>query len=205
MNSVRRMTYYCDSRSYLERAQSCLEREDPKYHFYAAFELRCFVESRQNEYLKAQKKYRDSLPSHWKIGKQSRELQKIFKQDKIQRITNTFPDGYSFVSTYVPVSKALKNNAERLGALLHAQTDSLHDDKISEQRNWLERILNCASECQTGNMLSPVFLDRSTGTAEGEVILTANPDELQMFEERLHKGALMIANVEYLDLGSDIT
>lgn len=48
------MNNSCGSEAYLDRAKDCLEEGNPRNLFYAAFELRCFVERRQQDYLEAQ-------------------------------------------------------------------------------------------------------------------------------------------------------
>jgi hypothetical protein len=48
------MGYGIHSRSYLKRARQRLDEGYPESLFYAAFELRCGVESRMKEYLDAQ-------------------------------------------------------------------------------------------------------------------------------------------------------
>ena len=198
------MEYFCDSESYLDRAKACLGKNEPQYLFYAAFELRCFVESRQHDYLEAQEKYRKSLPSRWKIGKQSAELRRIFNLDKIQKITNTFDDGLQFVGLYIPVSKSLKNNAERLGKLLHAREGSLSEQEFGETRTWLGKMLDHAGECQSGNMLSPVLYDKSTQKSIGAMTITLEHDKAHEFKHRARVGALMMAKVEYVDFETEL-
>lgn len=195
--------YYCGSDSYLERAQRCLEKEDPSYLFYAAYELRCFVESRQQEYLEAQKKYRKSLPARWKIGRQSAELRKIFRLEQVQKITNTFPDGFEFVSTYVPVSTTLRKSAERLGELLHSQNENLPNEKIEVLKNWLNGVYACAHECQSGNMCSPMLLDKSCGKTLGESVLVTTKENAEELKHYFQDNALFTAKVEYVDFVSE--
>lgn len=203
MTKIIDITYSCDSDSYLTRARVCLESGDPKYLFYAAFELRCFVESRHNEYLEAQEQYRSSLPKRWKIGKQAKELGQIFDLDKVQKITNTFEDGFAFVSRYVPVSNALRKSAERLGELLHSQQGALSETKIEEIRIWLKSLFDCSNECNSGNMLSPVLFNDLTGKSIGGVTLKLVSDEAVELVKRLKVDAKMIALVEYVDFETE--
>ncbi len=61
--------YLVNSRNYLLRARKRLDEKTPASLFYAAFELRCGVESRMQEYLDAQdhisqrRKRHGTLPS----------------------------------------------------------------------------------------------------------------------------------------------
>jgi tetratricopeptide (TPR) repeat protein len=198
------MEYFCDSNNYLKRAEACLEKNDPQYLFYAALELRCFIENRQNDYLEAQEKYRKSLPKRWKIGKQASELGRFFNLDKIQKITNIFEDGFQFVSLYVPVSKSLAANSVRLGELMHAQNDDLSEESLETFQSRLNNILKCAHECQSGNMLSPVLMDKSTGNSFGHVSLKLDQNDANEMKDRFQAGTKMVANVEYLEFEKTI-
>jgi hypothetical protein len=76
--------YGVNGDAYLARAKSQLERNNPEALFYAALELRCFVEARQDDYLDAQKRYARSIPKPYKIGAQGRVLDRIFDNKQIQ-------------------------------------------------------------------------------------------------------------------------
>lgn len=54
---VDKTEYWVGARSYLERAKARLEDATHVSLFYAAYEIRCAVEARQDEYLKAQEQY----------------------------------------------------------------------------------------------------------------------------------------------------
>lgn len=190
--------YNIDPHSYLERASRCLEHGNTEHLFYAAFELRCFVESRQFQYLEAQKQYVDSMPRHWKVGQQSKELKKIFDIEKIQKTTNIFSDGFEFVYLYIPVSTKLKNNAEKIGELMHSQAKEVTIKDRNNIGNFLTETLSLASHCLSGNLLAPMLLNSKTGQPAGNIQLMLDNEQLQELKPRLIPNDPFVAHVEYL-------
>ena len=169
--SLEQMVYHCRSSDYLQRAEKCLQKEDPEYVFYAAFELRCFVEIRQHQYLLAAERYRKSLPDRWHIGKQHKTLKMIYSSEKKQVLTFFLETGYSFQGVFVPVSKRLKNDVERMGQLLHSQDVMIDDQRIDAIKSDLWKVFSRASECKTGNMLCPAIKRRDESEFIGEIQL----------------------------------
>ncbi|MEZ5721619.1 MAG: hypothetical protein R3D59_08040, partial [Paracoccaceae bacterium] len=138
-----------------------------EFLFYAAFELRCFVEQRQHELLSAQERYRRSLPKKFEIGKQHLELSRIFGRNEIQCITSTFQYGWEIEFQYVPVSVSLRKRAQRLDQYRHALPSDMDRSQLDSLRGYLETTVNMARECASGNMLSPALL--SAGGVIGDI------------------------------------
>lgn len=201
---VRRLEYgkkveefNCGPSSHLERAKRCLKKTEPEFLFYAALELRYFVESRQALYLDAQEKYIESIPRRWKIGHQAKALRQVYDREEIQQATATFEDGCKFVFRYVPVSTSLKNNAERLGQLLHSQKGSPTSQYLTEIREFLHETSAMAIACEAGNLLAPLLLDVKTGKPEGKFQILLPPSEEQKLKDSLSAGYQIKMNIEY--------
>ncbi|WP_173931670.1 hypothetical protein [Chelativorans sp. Marseille-P2723] len=79
------MSYGMSARAYIKRAESCLQQNDPKYLFYAAFELRCAVEARMREYLEAWDHVSKKQKQGWEIAKLGSATKRAFKTDRVMR------------------------------------------------------------------------------------------------------------------------
>jgi hypothetical protein len=128
------MDYPVTPQDYLARARERLISNDPANLFYAAFELRCCVESRQADYLDALEKYQGVKVKGWKVGEVSRKLLHVWPDPKIARLTYGF-DGREFPTYFTPVPPKLVRAVEKdVGPFLHAQ---LHDRR-SDDEWWQE-------------------------------------------------------------------
>jgi glutamine synthetase len=119
--------YDSSPRGYLSRARDRLLGDGRADLFYAALELRFFVEARQNAYTHAQKRYLKSVPPAHRIGRQAAALRKLFNSDQILRLDLDFYDVPPIPLHYTPVTSDLKNSAEKLGDLLHVKDDTRDD------------------------------------------------------------------------------
>ena len=187
--------YGIGSTHYLNRAKEQLQRNTPSSLFYAAFELRCYVEARQDEYLDAQREYARSIPRAFKIGAQGKQLDRLFQSSSIQHVT--WVTGEVVVECYhVPVSSKLRNAAEKLGQLLHAQMKlRVEDDPWwGATRDWLKDIYRNAWTCARGNLLSPLFLEN--GKTVGK--FTVEVSDQYKLQELMRPGTKGVLRVEYL-------
>lgn len=152
--------YSVTSTAYLERARALILEDTARSLFYAALELRCFVEARQDLYLDAQREYARSVPKAWRIGAQGKALEAVFQSEKIQHIAWFVNNELILDAYHIPVSNSLRNNAEKLGELLHAQEVHRPADHIwwSETRQKLIQTYELAWKCNQGSLLSPMFL-----------------------------------------------
>lgn len=185
--------------AYLERARDHLISGEAVSIFYAALELRCFVESRQDRYLEAQAEYAKSIPKRWKIGAQGKALEAIFEKDQIQQISWQSNNELVFEAHYVPLSPELRKIAERLGSLLHAQEKwiSPEDKWWNTTREELRHAYNLAWTCNKGNLLSPMLLIK--GRTLGNMMLEIESDTKDKLLANMKKGAMGVLNVDYLD------
>ena len=191
--------YDADSGSYLARAKKCFEREEPEFLFYTALELRCYIETRQNEYLWAAERYRKSWPKRWNIGQQNSELRKIYAKEQIQRIIQRFEDGYELFMEFVPVTTALKLRGEKLGSLLHSQDKKLVKNQLDVIRSDLEMTFGECEICNAGNLMCPALISND-GKLIGPVELIVPWETLEHIKARLGAGTKVTLDVSYLDL-----
>ncbi len=94
--------------------------------FYAAFELRCGVEARLQEYLEPHEHIPISQRTEWNVSKLHKTATTAFT-DQVSRI-EIFRKGDQSplgVFYYTPVTKRLRQLAERFGEHLHAAKESL--------------------------------------------------------------------------------
>lgn len=164
--------YDIGSEGYLERARDRILENKAASLFYAALELRCFVEARQDIYLEAQKDYARSIPSRWKIGSQWKALRAVTRDHKIQHIHFTFDNGFEYDAYHIPVSESLRNMGERMGDLVHSQSEYYPPDHDwwKTTRDNIIAAYRQAWVCQRGNMLSPVLI--AEDKAMGNISLT---------------------------------
>jgi hypothetical protein len=154
------MSYLVTSRAYLARAKRRLKDQTLEGLFYAAFELRCCVETRQEEYATALEFLKTKVKP-WKIGKTAMTLERIFESKKIAHIILSFDGSEKFDLYYTPVSKRLYGAAERLGLLLHRMKTFKEDsDSFWETiRTKLQNIYRDAWLACQGTLLTPPFME----------------------------------------------
>ncbi|MBZ9603948.1 hypothetical protein [Phyllobacterium chamaecytisi] len=167
---------------YLDRAKERLQERTPESLFYAALELRFFLESRQDLYLNAQKAYARSVPRAWKTTHQWLELERIFGSDEIQHLHFEFHEGGQFDFYYTPVTLELRKGAEKLSEFLHAQ--AYHAASDVWWSNFLSKILDVyrrAWICSRGKLFYPALISKDG--AIGKLALDARngPEEYAPF------------------------
>ena len=150
--------YGTDVYAYLVRARRQLDSGGHDALFYAAFELRCAVESRLQQYLDA----RDDIAKHrkkgWRIAAAEKELSKVFKDGRtIVELQLTESTAGRLRLFYTPVTKALVSAAERLGDLLHhRKTDLDNSDACwAKIRGFLEKTFSSLEFASAGTLLAP--------------------------------------------------
>lgn len=191
--------YGIDSSDYLKRAKERITEATKTSLFYAALELRCYVECRQAEYLEAQREFVKSVPPAWKIGHQWRTLQNVMRGHQIQHIRMIYSQKFSIDGYYVPVSDALKNGAERMSDLIHAQRKAYSNDDPwwDNKREEIVALYRSAWVCQQGNMLAPALISQRDGKMISRLSMTVQADKEKMDIVRDTKYAT--AHVQYYD------
>lgn len=132
--------------------------------FYAAFELRCCIESRQAEYARALDPYKDVKIRAWNIGDNSKRIRKVSYADRIALMRFEL-SGKIAESYHTPVTDALVTFAEKeLNTLLHAQADFRADKDewwVRTQNRLLVGYRQAWLACQ-GDSLVPPLLNGKT-------------------------------------------
>lgn len=194
------VSYQSGARGYLERAKSQLESGTKASLFYAAFELRCAIESRLQEYLYVQEDVSEKKKKGWKIVDLARQLETVFRLgDRIVQLVFLDKKTGRKVSTYfTPVRKSLRNKGERLGSYLHAMK-SFKDDADPwwiTTRNFLEDVLKEAYMATAGTLLGPP-LKKSGGMLSLKIELGVLPEQDAFFSSCGKAGFNLEMHVDY--------
>ena len=185
--------------AYLGRAREHILNGSAQSLFYAALELRFFVESKQDQYLEAQAEYAKSVPKRWKIGAQGKALEAIFESNRIQQVAWSVKGELIYEAHYVPLPPELRKYAERLGDLLHAMGEWKASDDPWWSKTWkdLRVAYELAWQCNRGLLLSPMFLVE--GHAVGTMVLSADGDARDKLLKNMEAGTMGVMKVDYLN------
>ena len=191
--------YSISPAAYLDRAKKRLLKDNAESLFYAAFELRCFVEARQDEYLDAQREYTKSVPKAYKIGDQGRTLERIFASNQIQYISWEARGQLILEAHHTPVTPRLRKGAEWLGNLLHGQMrcHSPEDKWWETTRNRVLEIYRAAWVCAQGTLPSPLMV--RDGKTVGRFAVLGSEEELKRLLEQIKAGDSGVLGVRYLE------
>jgi hypothetical protein len=157
------MNYGITARDYLSRAKRCLENDNVEFLFYAAFEVRCGVEARMQEYLEAQEHISKKKRQGWQLAKLAKNIEKTFKlgeKDAVLRILHKDTKKVEFEAMYTPVKACLRERVKKLGNYLHsAKKYHTPDDAFWDKlRADLEKAVEELEHATTGRLLGPLLL-----------------------------------------------
>lgn len=197
------MSYGISSRDYLSRAQHCLAEGSHVALFYAAFELRCGIEARLQEYLEVWDHISKRKKSGWRIVDLGRNVEAAFRLgNKIVRWAVHDRGSRKLVVClyHTPVTQSLRSRGEKLGNYLH----SLKRYRGPEDAWWAEfrtELCVAAKELHVANLgtlLGPPLTQKGTGQAHMNLELPpgSHPDQLM---DMIGGGKELLINVEYLD------
>ena len=102
--------YRVSSRDYLARARLCLDGGQISALFYAAFELRCGIEARMQEYLEVQEHISKKKRQGWQVAKLARNIEDAFRLGDKKAILNVRDKQTRellFEFVYTPVTTSL--------------------------------------------------------------------------------------------------
>ncbi|MDG7041562.1 MAG: hypothetical protein JRN22_00725 [Nitrososphaerota archaeon] len=198
------MEYSISSKAYLDRARKQLDENTKEGLFYAAFELRCGIESRLLQYWDANQHIHEMKKSGWEIPKIARDLEKAFiRKDKVARFdVLDSTSGEVRISLYfTPVTKDLEALGGKIGNLMHCPKvfrDS-DDPWWDETRELLEQAYAQLKKANKGMLLGVPVLQRETNKIhlEMEVRPGENIEDLQGAIGKV--GQSMLVEVKYLD------
>ena len=177
------MDYSVSAKGYLERAKSVLLDGTPEGLFYAAFELRCCVETRQAEYAEALSAYKGTKIKPWNLGDTGKKIRKASYADRIALMRYDFGDK-QFESYHTPVSDQLVSFCEReLGKLLHCQPEYRspeHDWWRAMRAQLIEGYRMAWLACQGDSLVPPIWDPVSKQVHP--VVLERNLDNTFLFD-----------------------
>lgn len=140
-----------------------MENNDLDSLFYAAFEIRCGIEARMQEYLEVQAHVSKRKRQGWQVVKLARNIEDVFQlgeKEAVLRVRDKQTREVIFEARYTPVTKSLQKKAETLGNFLHAAKkyhapDSPH---WKEVRSDLETAVSELEHANSGRLLGPLLL-----------------------------------------------
>jgi hypothetical protein len=197
--------YFVSSRDYLQRAKMRLAEGTPENLFYAAFELRCGVEVRMQEYLNAQDQISKSLKKGWQIAKLGRNIEQVFKVgDKVVQIIMRRANDKELIQViyYTPVIKELRDKAESINSYMHSQKKYHHLDSSwwADFRQLLEEVYRLLKIANTGTLLGPPMWNLKTGILKMIQELPGGEESVsEPIRRVMYKGSRITYEVKYLD------
>lgn len=198
--------YGIGARDYLERSRQQLELGTSATLFYAAFELRCGIEARMQQYLDDQQQIERRLREGWRIAHLRRGLERAFGPggERIVAITVESGEIASPVSLktffYTPVGRDLQNGAERLGEYLHSmrQPRAPDDSWWKDTRVFIEAIHKGLEQACLGTLIGPP-LRSEHGQLEMRVEVVGGTEYAEALLANYVPGLQARLRVEYLD------
>ena len=194
--------YNVDSRSYLKRARIQLDSRSYEGLFYAAFELRCGIEERMQEYLEGHNHIPKSIKKEWRLGNLDKAILKYFgDSNRITQVTvrQIEKPHEEFTAYYTPVTPELIKIGQKLGNLLHAQKKFISPDASfwNKTRNLLERAYMLLEISNKGTLMGPPIWDKNTKRAK--FIAMPNCDhELDKYKQIVKKGEQIELEIKHL-------
>jgi hypothetical protein len=162
------MSYGIASRDYLERAVIRLSENSPESLIYAAFELRCGIEARMQEYLHAWDYIGKKQKSGWRITELGRNIERAFRSGNTfvrWAVHNNQKDCLLVCFYHTPVTKKLRGQGEKLGNYLHSMKRYRADDDDwwTQLRTELRDVCRGLRIANMGTLLGPPVMSRATG------------------------------------------
>ncbi|MGP9567592.1 hypothetical protein ACT3RP_09145 [Halomonas sp. AOP5-B2-8] len=175
------MAYGISSRDYLERARNCLSQQKNEFLFYAAFEIRCGVEARMQEYLEVQAHISKKKRQGWQVAKLARNIENVFRtgeQEAVLLVLDRESHAVKFEARYTPVKRSLREKAEKLGNYLHAGKKYHEDDGAFwlQFRTLLDEAVAELEHANSGRLLGPLLLHPNRETVDIKLELPTEED-----------------------------
>lgn len=194
------MAYGISSRDYLARAKRCLENNDLESLFYAAFEIRCGIEARMQEYLEAQEHISKKKRQGWQVAKLAKNIEDAFRmgeKEAVLRVLDRKSGEVLLEARYTPVKLSLRKKAEMLGNELHAAKnyhapDSPYWKRLSTR---LEEAVGELEHATSGRLLGPPLLHPNKKNVDMKLELPTL--EEQEAAKRLSIGVETLMKVSY--------
>lgn len=194
------MGYEISADAYLSRARKALAIGDLDALFYAAYELRCCVETRQAEYADALLAFKGTKIKPWKIGDTGKRIRRASAAKQISLLK--LHVGNQVVESYhTPVTEDLVSFAEHdLGHLLHCQRIYRSQEDIWWAKT-RERLLAgyrlAWVACRGDNMVPPIYNSKTGAVHPQRIAQMAHNQTL--FDRPLQPGTKIKVEISYLD------
>jgi len=202
------MEYQVSSREYLYRAKSRLAEGTNESLFYAAFELRCGIEARMQEYLNAWSHISKKKKKGWQIAALGRNIENAFKTgNRIVRWAVLSQETEKLIVSYyyTPVSENIKKAAEELGNYMHSMKiyKNTSDPFWLDFRNKLDDIYKKLLAANTGTLLGPPLIKAGTTKVDMNIELPPNVNSKDLIDTIIKQGRVII-DVSYLTQLPDV-
>ena len=193
--------YGCGSRDYLRRSRELLDSGCSEALFHAAFELRCGIESRMQEYLEVAADFSKKRKQGWRIAELGKNIERAFKlADKIVQLTFHGTEGKAVKIYHTPVQAQLRKQAQQLGDYLHA----MKRYRGSEDPWWISFKCLLDETCEglavatRGTLLGPLLIgpDGKSTKINHELEIDAEADEMMIAFGR--EGNVINVTIAYL-------
>jgi hypothetical protein len=196
------MDYGISSRAYLQRALELLDQDTEEALFHAAFELRCGIEARMEEYLEAWKEITNKKKHGWQIQALAKDIESAFRTgDQVVRLAvhRELKGDCLICFYYTPVREPLRKAGEKFGNYMHSkkQFHAQGHDWWLKLRKELEAAAADLIEANTGTLLGPPLHKRSTGEGSLKIELPEGASEVSM-DMAMETAVQRAVKVEYL-------
>ena len=200
---MNKQAYQISSRDYLRRAWRRLDDGSYENLFYAAFELRCAIEARMQEYISAQDYVSKKKKKDWKIAKLGKNIEETFKLgEKIVEFA-VYDNGGNLATKlyYTPVTSRLRKMGEKLGDCVHAMKKYRKptDNWWAKLQEHLEDTFTELEKANFGTLLGPPLLHPKTKA----ITMSVEVIDGETVTSAVHKigkpGQIVVAKVRYLD------
>jgi hypothetical protein len=198
------MKYGTHSSDYLVRARQRLDEGSVESLFYAAFELRCGIEARLQQYEEALVNITKIKRAGWKIPKLAKNLEKVFRTgDRIARVDfcDSATEKVRCSLYYTPVNKNLRAMASQIGNLLHFPKEYRPPESRwwNEARDFLESVYKELLKANRGTLLGVPLLDPVTHKVHLEMELEQGENVENQVNAIGTIGERLLVTVHYLD------
>ncbi len=198
------MSYGTHSRDYLARARQRLDEDSLESLFYAAFELRCGIEARLQQYEEALASVAKIKRAGWKIPKVARNIEKVFRTgDKIAQVNvcDAATKSVRHSLYYTPVNKDLRAMAGQINNLLHSPKEykAPEDPWWNAKRGYLELVYKELFKANKGTLLCVPLLNPETRSAHFEIEVQQGENTEDQINLVGTIGERYLITVDYLD------
>jgi hypothetical protein len=193
-------SYRNSSRDYLGRGEHLLAEGSYASMFYAAFELRCGIEGRMEEYLDVWDHIAKKKKRGWRIAELGRNVEKSFQTNNavVRWAVSDRTTGEMIVCLYhTPVTSALQKRGEKLSNYLHSVKKYREPgDKWWETfRTELTETARQLRVANMGTLLGPPLMRKSSGQVEMNMEIPPSLDKDALVKRLL--GQDLIVNISY--------